>query len=157
MLVNKSITATLMIERTDELKRMEKLFLIEERFIRRYKRNKWFSLFINTFLAYYIASLFINITENLLYMLIASIFASIFSYVMQEWANLRFIKLIRRKKLNINIDNFTSNTGIAFKKKISEIIDAEMRKERIHDFRARLDSVITTQENYQIDITYLTD
>ena len=157
MLVNKSITATLMIERTDELKAMEKMFLVEERFIRKHKRNKWLSLFLNTFLSYYIASLFINITENLLHMIIASVFASIFSYVMQELADLRFIKFIRHKKLNINVDNFPSNTGPAFKNKISEIIDAEMKKERIQDFRARLDAVVTTQDSYQIDITYLTD
>lgn len=154
MLTNKSITGTLIIERTDELKTMEKIFLSEEKFIRKYKRNKWLLLFVDTFLAYLIAELCIDVSESIQSMIITVIFASVFSYVMYEWLNLNFIKFICSNNINININNFSSNTCVAFRDKLSNIINSEMDKENIKEFNAHLESVLTTPENYQVDITY---
>jgi hypothetical protein len=154
MLVNKNITATLMIERTDELKTMEKIYLSEEKLLRKYKRKKWIALIFNTFIALNISTLFIDAFKDVKSVILATIFTSVFSYAIQEFANIYFIKYIRRNNININTDNFTSNTCVMFRDKITDIINAEMKKEKIKNFEAQLNSVLTTPENYQVDITY---
>jgi hypothetical protein len=154
MISNKTVTAILSIEKNEELKNLERQFIIEERYISRHKKRKWLGLFLNTFLAFYISSLICDITSDIKNAIITSIFASVFSFIMQEVDNLRFMKFIKKRKLNINLDTFKSNTTEQFKNKISDIVDKEMKKERISNFKVHLESVRSTPEVYQMEIVY---